>query len=180
MAGFHCDCPAMPSSRFILVFAALALLAACDDSPKPEKTPSVPPVHQQEPAPPPAPSVDTSETSQTPEKLPAPGKKVIVEETLPRPEDAKPKPAAKVSVQEPLPAAKLDLHVPPEVLEQIKPTEPLEALPDQPLLPEMFAEKPKEPGPFELNGRLITNDHGDKDNYWDTVEGAELQFKFRN
>ena len=45
-------------------------------------------------------------------------------------------------------------------------------------LPPLFVEKPAEPGPYQLNGRLITNDR--VDDYWDSVEGAELQIEFRN
>lgn len=137
----------------------------------PADTPKPPPVAPVEPAPEPA---------QTPEKLPEPGSKVVEDTSLPKPADSKPKPAAKVAKDEALPPARLDLHLPPELVEQIQPDEPVEILTPPSLLPEMFVEKPKEPGPFELNGRLITNERENEGDYWDSVEGAELQFKFRN
>ena len=73
----------------------------------------------------------------------------------------------------------LDLQLPPELVEQVQPDAPAEEITAPALLPEMFAEKPKEPGPFELNGRLITNERDKDQDYWNSVEGAELQFKFR-
>ncbi|MBC9250161.1 hypothetical protein A9179_07730 [Pseudomonas alcaligenes] len=126
--------------------------------------------------------VDVAEASakQTPTVLPALGSKAVKDTSLPKPEERAPKPAAKVSASKPLPAAKLDLRLPPGMVEQLQPEEPVDIDFSKPaLLPEMFVEKPTQPGPFELNGRLITNDHS-KEDYWDSVEGAELQFKFRN
>lgn len=84
---------------------------------------------------------------------------------------------AKPAAAEPLPPLKLDLRLPAELVEQMA-FEPLEELSAEPLLPPLFVEKPAEPGPFQLNGRLITNDQNE--DYWDSVEGAELQFEFRN
>lgn len=85
--------------------------------------------------------------------------------------------APPVAKPQPLPQVKLDLRLPAELVEQME-FEPLEELPAEPLLPPLFVEKPSEPGPFQLNGRLITNDQNV--DYWDSVEGAELQFEFRN
>lgn len=178
-------------SRFpvLPLLLVVSLLSACDDQPSspppgPE-SPSVP-MPTDEPAPSPVAPVDPvpepkPEPAQTPETLPEPGSKVVEDTSLPKPADSKPKPAAKVAKDEELPPARLDLHLPRELVEQIQPDEPLEELTPPALLPEMFVEKPQKPGPFELSGRLITNDHGDSDDgYWDSVEGAELQFKFRN
>ena len=85
------------------------------------------------------------------------------------------KPAPKV---EPPPADKLDLRLPDELVQRLELGAPLEQPEREPLLPPLFVEKPTEPGPYQLNGRLITNDR--VDDYWDSVEGAELQIEFRN
>lgn len=72
-----------------------------------------------------------------------------------------------------LPPAKLDLRLPKELVEEIQPSEVLN---EQPVLPPMFVDKTPDASPFELNGRILTNEQaGD-----DSVQGAELQFKFRN
>lgn len=173
IARLHFDCPAMRPLALVCLLAT-TLLVACDNSPPPQKPAPLPAPLEE-----PAPAKPVVEAAQTPAVLPKPGKKVIVDETLPEPAEAKPKPAEKVSPHEKLPPAKLDLHLPPEVIEQLTPTEPVEEVTEQALLPEMFVDKPTQPSPFELNGRLITNDHEKSDNYWDSVEGAELQFKFR-
>lgn len=186
----------MSRYRSLTVLLVLGLLVACDDKPAPlpdpaPPAPSVPQV-QAPPQPPrqpqaavPTPSAPDKAkpaappTRQTPATLPATGSKVVEDTSLPKPADSKPKPAAKVSASKPLPPAKLDLRLPPDLVEQLQPEEPVDVdVPQPPLLPEMFVKKPAEPGPFELNGRLITNDHSE--DYWDSVEGAELQFKFRN
>lgn len=154
----------MSRFRFLIVVLTLSLLAACDDPPEPAA-----------PAEKPARAV----TQPDGDELPAPPRKVVEDTRQPKPAEHKPKPAAKVAPVEPLPPVQLDLHLPPELVEQLQPDELANVEVSRPaLLPEMFVEKPKEPGPFELNGRLITNDRGD--DYWDSVEGAELQFKFRN
>lgn len=165
----------MSRFRFLIVLLTLSLLAACDDQPEP----SAPPAQEQTAPVQPVTPPGESEPEQTPRELPAPGSKVVEDTSLPKPAELKPKPAAKVASQEPLPPVRLDLHLPQELVEQLQPDEPASGEFSQPaLLPEMFVKKPKEPGPFELNGRLITNERGD--DYWDSVEGAELQFKFRN
>ncbi|WP_043310190.1 hypothetical protein [Pseudomonas sp. ML96] len=185
----------MPRLRILSLLLILSLLGACDDKPAPpaDKQTSETQVPADQPAPAtetpvPAPAAPTPEPAapakekpkQAPEKLPEPGSKVVDDTSLPKPADSKPKPAAKVSTREQLPPVRLDLRLPPELVEQLQPDEPFDDAAPAPLLPEMFVEKPTEPGPFELNGRLITNEREKSDNYWDSVEGAELQFKFRN
>ncbi|MDH0893775.1 MULTISPECIES: hypothetical protein [unclassified Pseudomonas] len=152
---------------------ALGLLAACDEPPKP---PSEAPRKQAEARPeksaptPPPPAAKKAEEKPAPKPAPAP----------PKPTKPAPKPAAKSAVSPavkvPLPPVKLDLHLPEELVQGLEPGEPVE--PPKPVLPPMFMEKPTKPGPYQLNGRLITNDRGD--DYWDSVEGAELQIEFRN
>ncbi|HSC83158.1 MAG TPA: translation initiation factor 2 [Pseudomonas sp.] len=182
--------------RFLTVLLVSALLAGCDDKPVPPdpipSPPSAPAVQTAEPAAeappqvaepaPPVPAVvkpTAAVSKQTPPALPALGSKVVKDTSLPKPEEREPKPAAKVSTSQALPPAKLDLRLPPGMVEQLQPEELAEAdLAQAPLLPEMFVKKPAEPGPFELNGRLITNEHSE--DYRDSVEGAELQFKFHH
>jgi hypothetical protein len=41
----------------------------------------------------------------------------------------------------------------------------------------MFGEKPEVQSPFQISGRLINNER--VDDYWDSIEGAEVQFEFR-
>lgn len=189
----------MPRYRLPTLLLVLGLLAACDDKPAPvpapvPSAPSAPEVHSPPPAAPepaPAPPRATAPVpsatkpveavpKQTPKDLPVLGSKVVKDISLPKPADSKPKPAAKVSASKQLPPAKLDLRLPSDMVEQLQPEEAADIDFSKPaLLPEMFVEKPQAPGPFELNGRLITNEHS-TDDYWDSVEGAELQFKFRN
>ena len=181
--------------RVMALPLVLGLLAACDEPPKPPVPVPEPPktetapakVQPAEPADP-APVVTNK---LVPEKLP-------VAVPKPQPEPAEevaraappdkapvvarviPKAAEKASIKqpklEPLPE-KLDLRLPKELVDTLEPA-PQEQQPEQGLLPPLFVEKPAEPGPYQLNGRLITNDR--VDDYWDSVEGAELQIEFRN
>ncbi len=77
----------------------------------------------------------------------------------------------------PVPKAKLDLSLPRDLADQLEPGDVIDALSEQPLLPQMFVEKPAPESPFQLNGKLITNER--EDDYWRSVEGAELQFEFK-
>lgn len=165
----------MTAFRITALVLVLGLLAACDEPPKP-------------PAPVPTPpSIDAApvQASKPPVSVPAePAITAAAASTKPaatqsqphknQPVRAKVQPPAR---PQPLPPVKLDLRLPAELVEQME-FEPLEALPTEPLLPPLFTEKPTEPGPFQLNGRLITNEQSE--DYWDSVEGAELQFEFRN
>lgn len=172
----------MPRFSVLPLLLMLSLLTACDEQPA---TPVSSPPSADAPAPAdePAQPVPTPQAEpqpvQTPEALPEPGRKAVDDTTLPKPANSAPKPAEKVSSQEKLPPVELDLQLPPELVEQVQPDAPAEEITAPALLPEMFAEKPKEPGPFELNGRLITNERDKDQDYWNSVEGAELQFKFR-
>jgi hypothetical protein len=86
----------------------------------------------------------------------------------------------------------LNLHLPKDAVQKLQPevaafgaSEPAPSTTETPaLLPQMFAEKPGGQSPFEVGGRVITNDRSrdqDKDaGLLDTVDGAELQFKFRH
>jgi len=89
----------------------------------------------------------------------------------------KPKPAVVVRKAEPVePKAPLDLSLHTNVFDPLQPVAPLSDL-SIPLLPPMFGDKDKVEGPFQLNGKLITNERGD--DYWESIEGAQLQFEYK-
>ncbi len=78
---------------------------------------------------------------------------------------------------------KLDLSLPPELVKELEP--PAKVIPARrkPILPPMFDTNsaPSDAGPFELNGRLLSNEmqlQMRNDNRRD-VEGAALDFKFK-
>ena len=86
------------------------------------------------------------------------------------------------SAKKPLPAAKLDLSLPPDMVRQLKPlgTVPMPA--HKPLLPNMFGEKTAQDSPFQLNGRLISNEMGlqlRNEARQNEIEGAALEFEFK-
>ena len=85
------------------------------------------------------------------------------------------------AIAAPLPKAKLDLRLPPDMVEKIKPVEQIEAEIRKPLLPSMFGEKPATDSPFQLNGRLLSNEMQlqlRNDSRQD-VEGAAIDFEFK-
>lgn len=91
------------------------------------------------------------------------------------------------AIAAPLPKAKLDLRLPPDMVDQakpvehIKPVEQIEAEIGKPLLPSMFGEKPRNDSPFQLNGRLLSNEMQlqlRNDSRQD-VEGAAIDFEFK-
>ncbi|MDD0842649.1 hypothetical protein [Pseudomonas sp. Gutcm_11s] len=171
----------MTAFRVIALTLALGLLAACDDSPKPPAPAKTAP--SAEITPPPAATKPAPQSAAVKPPAAEPVKKKEPAEVAPKKAPALTvTPAAKPLVKakpEPLPPVKLDLRLPDELVQQLEPGEPLDKLPEQPpLLPQLFVEKPTEPGPYQLNGRLITNDK--VNDYWESVEGAELQIEFRN
>lgn len=106
-------------------------------------------------------------------KQPKPAKKRV-------PIASKSKPASEV-VKTSLPAARLDLSLPPEMVSQLQPPGTLVPANSVPLLPPMFGEKPRESSPFQLNGRLLSNELGlplSNEPRRD-VEGAALEFEFK-
>lgn len=148
--------------RITSVLLSLCLLSACDSS-VPEQIPGEP----------------GSETPVAPRAEPLTDKPEA-EESGAAPAEAAPS-AGRLSSparQPPKPQVVtpliLDLSIPDELL----------ALPDDadglelaPLLPPLFMEKEAAIEPFQLSGRLISSERGD--DYWDSIEGAELQFEFR-
>ena len=76
---------------------------------------------------------------------------------------------------------KLDLSLPPELVKQMTPPKSVIAAPRKPILPQMFGDGSSGGGPFQLNGRLLSNEmqlQMRNDNRRD-VEGAALDFKFK-
>lgn len=172
----------MRSIHLLCASLALTLLAACDKEapPPPKAPPASPPISS---SPEPTPSV--SEPVAPVEPPPLPETKLVPPPPVPTPKPV-PSPPAPVKPKEPpvdaattapLPKAKLDLSLPKDMVDQLQPSEATADLPDQPLLPKMFVEKPVPESPFQLNGKLITNER--EDDYWRSVEGAELQFEFK-
>lgn len=103
-----------------------------------------------------------------------------------KPQTAEQRKASEAVKKQKLEKPKLDLHLPRDVVKNLEPQGTGTAAPSSAptLLPPMFAEKPTQQSSFEMGGRLITNEHSrdtEKDaSYWDTVDGAELQFKFNH
>ena len=85
------------------------------------------------------------------------------------------------AIAAPLPKAKLDLTLPPDMVKEMKSVEQIEAEVRKPLLPSMFGEKPAAESPFQLNGRLLSNEMQlqlRNDSRQD-IEGAAIDFEFK-
>ncbi|MGJ7548354.1 hypothetical protein [Pseudomonas alloputida] len=100
---------------------------------------------------------------------------------------AKPKPKPKKpvikAVTQPLPKAKLDLSLPSDMVKNLEPEVGDPSTRRKPLLPAMFTEKPEtNDSPFQLNGRLISNEMQLqlRNESRHDVEGAAIDFQFRN
>lgn len=115
----------------------------------------------------------------------APSAKMVAK---PKPKP-KPKPKAKAqrkavskAVAQPLPSAKLDLSLPEEMVSELKPDVKTLTPRRKRLLPSMFPRDPVvDDSPFQLNGRLISNEmqlQMRNDSRRD-VEGAAIDFEFR-
>ena len=82
----------------------------------------------------------------------------------------------------PLPAAHLDLRLPPEMVKQLHPLGAVPMPAHKPLLPNMFGEKAAEESPFQLNGRLLSNEMNlqlRNEARHNEIEGAALDFEFK-
>jgi hypothetical protein len=78
----------------------------------------------------------------------------------------------------PLPSAKLDLSLPHDMVQELEPPGQVVPSKRKTLLPSMFGEKP---GPFQLNGRLLSNEMQLplRNQERNEVEGAALDFEFK-
>ncbi|MGY2956423.1 hypothetical protein D884_00990 [Pseudomonas sp. URMO17WK12:I10] len=86
-------------------------------------------------------------------------------------------------VAKPLPKTNLDLSLPTELVDNLQPNvgEPSPIRKRKPLLPPLFVEKSEADSPFQLNGRLISNEMQlqlRNDSRRD-VEGAAIDFEYR-
>jgi len=84
--------------------------------------------------------------------------------------------------QKHLPSVSLDLSLPPEMVRQLRPLGTIDMPKHKPLLPNMFEEKTPEDSPFQLNGRLLSNEMGlqlRNEARRNEVEGAALDFEFK-
>jgi outer membrane biosynthesis protein TonB len=172
-ALYFCQLVIMSLVRSLGLFAVALLLAACDkpnSDTAPVKQASPVESPQVEAVMPPK-AVDVIEP--TPEPVPTPETK----EAEPAPAPPKPQPKPKPTPQPQPEHEPLELSLNPNVFDPLQPYEQLDVQPDK-LLPPLFEEKPEPESPFQLNGKLITNDHI-QGGYWDTVEGAQLNFEFK-
>ena len=112
---------------------------------------------------------------------PAPAKKAEpVKVVKKRPPTASKSKAASEVVKTQLPPAKLDLKLPPQMAQELKPIGTMPLPQNDALLPPMFGEKTGS-SPFQLNGRLLNNEmqlqlRNDERH---EVEGAALDFEFK-
>lgn len=100
----------------------------------------------------------------------------------PKPQ-SKPQAKARAKVSKPLPAAKLDLSLPKSMVNTLEPEVGDAPMVRKPLLPSMFPTKPEsDDSPFQLNGRLISNEMQLqlRNDSRREVDGAAIDFQFRN
>ncbi|MNK95353.1 hypothetical protein D3C87_1155870 [compost metagenome] len=92
---------------------------------------------------------------------------------------AKSKPASEVAKTE-LPSANLDLSLPRDMVQELKPVGTVPLTRREPLLPQMFGDKSGS-SPFQLNGRLLSNEMQLqlRNEERHEVEGAALDFEFK-
>lgn len=86
------------------------------------------------------------------------------------------------AIAAPLPKARLDLSLPPDLMRGMKPVEQIEAEVRKPLLPAMFGQKLEADSPFQLNGRLLSNEMQlqlRNDMRQQEIEGAAIDFEFK-
>ncbi|MFJ2692517.1 translation initiation factor 2 [Pseudomonas sp. NPDC087336] len=90
---------------------------------------------------------------------------------------SKSKPASEV-VKTPVPSADLDLSLPKDMVEELKPVGTVPLPKREPVLPQMFGDKSSQ---FQLNGRLINNEMQlqMRNEERREVEGAALEFEFK-
>ncbi|WP_256657808.1 hypothetical protein [Pseudomonas sp. 2FG] len=180
----------MITTRYLGLTVALVLLSACDPveptPPKSPPTPSAPVVSAPAAAAkvaPERPPVEVEEPSKpevkeqaTPAIAPKPSPEPSISKA-----DKEPLPKARLELpkaEAELPKAKLDLRLPSDLAGQLELGESVDEATNKALLPPLFVEKPPAQSPFQLNGKLITNDR--EEDYWQSVEGAEVQFEFKH
>jgi hypothetical protein len=129
------------------------------------------------------PAASTPSKKPPPEKNLAPAKKTVpvkkkaaAEKKRP-PIASKSKPASEV-VKTQLPSPNLDLSLPKDMVDELKPIGTVSLPKREPVLPQMFGDKSSQ---FQLNGRLISNEMKLqlRNEERRDVEGAALEFEFK-
>lgn len=97
-----------------------------------------------------------------------------------RPPIASKSKAASEVVKTELPSARLDLSLPKDMVQELKPVGTVPLSKREPLLPQMFGDKSGS-SPFQLNGRLLSNEMQLqlRNEERREVEGAALDFEFK-
>lgn len=123
------------------------------------------------------PTASTTEKKTAAVKKAAPAKKKAAAVKKRSPIASKSKPASEV-VKTKLPSANLDLSLPKDMVEELKPVGTVQLPRHDALLPQMFGEKSS---PFQLNGRLLSNEMQLqlRNEERREVEGAALEFEFK-
>lgn len=124
------------------------------------------------------PAASTISKKTVPSRKAAPAKKKPAAVKKRPPIASKSKPASEV-VKSPLPSANLDLSLPKDMVEQLKPVGTVPLPKREPGLPQMFGDKSSQ---FQLNGRLISNEMQLqlRNEERREVEGAALEFEFKH
>ncbi|QXI27011.1 hypothetical protein [Pseudomonas vanderleydeniana] len=80
-----------------------------------------------------------------------------------------------------LPPPRLDLSLPQELVNKMQPVGKVPLSKSRPLLPQLFVEKPASQTPFQLNGRLLSNEMELqlRNDSRREIEGAALDFEFK-
>lgn len=114
-----------------------------------------------------------------PVKKAAPAKKNVAKVKKRPPIASKSKPASEV-VKTQLPSANLDLSLPEDMAEELKPVGTVPLPRHDTVLPQMFGDKAGS-SPFQLNGRLISNEMKLqlRNEERREVDGAALEFEFK-
>ena len=123
------------------------------------------------------PPASTTSKKPAPAKKAAPAKKKTAVVKKRAPIASKSKPASEV-VKTQLPPATLDLSLPKDMAEELKPIGTVPLPRHDTVLPQMFGDKAT---PFQLNGRLISNEMQLqlRNEERREVEGAALEFEFK-
>ena len=122
-------------------------------------------------------SVREKKTTPAKKTAPAKSKKAVVKK---RPPVASKSKSASEIAKTPLPAAKLDLSLPKDMVEELDPIGTVPLPRHDELLPQMFGDKAGS-SPFQLNGRLLNNEMQLqlRNEERRDVEGAALDFEFK-
>lgn len=123
------------------------------------------------------PTASTTVKKVAPVKKATPAKKKAAAVKKRSPIASKSKPASEV-VKTKLPSANLDLSLPKDMVEELKPVGTVQLPRHDALLPQMFGDKSS---PFQLNGRLLSNEMQLqlRNEERREVEGAALEFEFK-